>query len=168
MAIDHMSKSNIRPWRIAVVLAGVLLLPTLLMVSGCAVATVGETTVGVDSQHDAALEATLVDPEVLDKKPELIGGLSALAGKVNYPRTAREARIQGKVNVRFVVDEQGNVRNAQVVEGIGHGCDTEALRVVRSLRFHPGQKDGKPVNVQMTMPITFKLKRRFYPSSGWR
>ena len=39
MTIDHMPKSNIRPWRIAVVLAGVLLLPTLLVVSGCEVPT---------------------------------------------------------------------------------------------------------------------------------
>ena len=134
------------------------------MVSGCEVATeeILQTKqiqkppppprppVPVEVPNDEILK-------IPEKWPQPIGGLSALSAKIKYPEIARKAGIEGSVYVRFVVDEQGNVRNAQVEKGIGAGCDTEALRVVRSLRFRPGQKDGKPVNVQMTLPVQFKL-----------
>ena len=99
--------------------------------------------------------------------PELIGGLRPLLQEIRYPASARRNRIQGVVFLSFVVDEQGLVEQAVVEEGIGGGCDEEALRVVRLLRFKPGIQveltpDGnfisKPVKVQMSLPITFRLK----------
>lgn len=95
---------------------------------------------------------------VVEEMPELIGGLGSLQQQIRYPEIARKAGVEGRVIVQFVVDEQGNVVDPQVIRGIGAGCDEEALRVVRQAKFEPGQQRGKPVKVKMTLPITFRLR----------
>ena len=92
-----------------------------------------------------------------DKMPKLEGGLAALQQKINYPEEAREANEQGRVIVQFVVDEQGNVVDPQIIKGASTSLDQEALRVVKQAEFSPGTQDGKPVRVQYSLPITFKL-----------
>ncbi len=94
---------------------------------------------------------------VVEQMPELIGGLPALAQQVRYPQLAKDAGIEGRVIVQFVVAKDGSVQNAQVVRGIGAGADEEALRVVRAAKFRPGVQRGVAVNTKMTLPITFKL-----------
>ncbi len=95
---------------------------------------------------------------VVEQQPELIGGLADLQAKIQYPEIAKRAGVEGRVIVQFVVDEQGNVRDPFVVRGIGAGCDEEALRAVRTAKFKPGKQRGKAVKVQMTLPITFRLR----------
>ena len=94
---------------------------------------------------------------VVEKMPQLIGGLFALTGEIQYPEAALKAGIEGRVIVNFIVNEKGDVINANVKHGIGGGCDEEALRVIRTARFLPGKQDGQPIAVQMTLPIFFKL-----------
>lgn len=93
----------------------------------------------------------------VDEAPQLIGGMQSLYRRAEYPSAAREARLEGTVVVRFVVDETGRVQDAEVSRSIGMGCDMEALRLVRSSRFTPGKVLGEPVKVWQSMPITFKL-----------
>lgn len=102
-----------------------------------------------------------VEPEIfviVEQMPELIGGLAAIQKKITYPEIAKKAGVEGRVIVQFVVDEQGNVADPQVVRGIGAGCDEEAVRAVQQAKFTPGQQRGKAVKVKMSLPITFKLK----------
>jgi periplasmic protein TonB len=81
--------------------------------------------------------------------------IQSIADNVRYPRMALSSRIQGKVFVSFVVSEQGEVENIKVVKGV-NGLDGAALAAVRKLgRFTPGMKNGKPVPVTVTTPITF-------------
>lgn len=82
---------------------------------------------------------------------------------VKYPAIARENGIQGRVVVQFVVEKDGKITDAQVVRDIGAGCGEEALRVVNSMnsmneRWTPGKQRGKPVRVQFTLPVSFKLQ----------
>lgn len=94
---------------------------------------------------------------IVEKMPDLIGGLEALQQEIRYPVIAKKAGIEGRVIVQFVVTEEGRVENAQVVRGIGGGCDEEALRAVRQARFVPGQQRGQTVRVRMSLPIRFQL-----------
>ncbi len=98
----------------------------------------------------------------VDVAPEPSGGMTAFfeynATNLKYPAEAREAGIEGKVILQFVVDTDGKITNVQSVKGIGYGCDEEAVRVVKdSPAWKPGMKDGKVVKVRMVLPITFKL-----------
>nr|WP_230687937.1 energy transducer TonB [Hymenobacter ruricola] len=83
-----------------------------------------------------------------------------LARKINYPAEASQRNLSGTVYVRFVVDEQGRIRDAEVAKGCGHGFDEEALRVVRLMPWWaPGRVAGQPVRVLRTLPIVFRLSR---------
>jgi len=91
--------------------------------------------------------------------PEPEYNLSAyIKENLRYPSKARRNNIVGRVKVQFVVDEEGNIINAKVIEGIGGGCDKEALRVVKQMpKWKPGTLDGKPVKIIYTLPILFYL-----------
>ncbi|MEQ8523820.1 energy transducer TonB [Gracilimonas sp.] len=95
---------------------------------------------------------------VVEQMPKLKGGMAKLQGSVTYPEMARKAGIEGRVTVQFIVNEQGNVENAQVVRGIGGGCDEEALRAVKEASFEPGMQRGRPVRVQYALSINFRLQ----------
>ena len=99
----------------------------------------------------------------VDVFPEFQGGQvkmsKFIAKNLHYPEIAKRAGIQGKVLITFVVDKTGKIKNAKVLEGIGTGCDEEALRVINSMpKWKPGKHSGKKVDVQITMPIMFKLQ----------
>ncbi len=94
---------------------------------------------------------------VVENMPELPGGLKKLQSRIKYPDVAVRAGIEGRVTVQFVVNEKGNVENPKVIRGIGGGCDEEALRVIRTAKFKPGSQRGRPVRVQMSLPIIFRL-----------
>ncbi|MDE2729853.1 MAG: energy transducer TonB [Bacteroidota bacterium] len=81
-----------------------------------------------------------------------------MVDQIQYPTIARKAQVEGSVIVQFVVDPEGNVRNAVVTRGIGAGCDEEALRVIRQAKFNPGYNEGAAVNTSMSLPILFKLQ----------
>lgn len=82
--------------------------------------------------------------------------------KTKYPSQAKKEDVQGNVvRVRFVVDTDGEVKQARVLVGASPSLDEEALRVVNSLpRLTPALKDGRPVPVHMMMPVAFRMQKR--------
>jgi len=94
---------------------------------------------------------------VVEQQPELIGGLQQLQASVDYPELARQAGIEGRVVVSFVVNKQGEVENPKVVRGIGGRCDEEALEAVKNAKFKPARQRGRPVKVRYSLPVTFRL-----------
>lgn len=94
----------------------------------------------------------------VEQMPQLKGGLGGLQKQINYPEMAKRAGIEGRVIIQFIVNENGKVENPRVIRGIGGGCDEEALRVVKQAEFQPGRQRGRPVRVQYSLPITFRLQ----------
>ena len=45
-----------------------------------------------------------------------------------------------------------------MLRDIGGGCGEAALEAVIEVKFTPGKKDEAAVNVQYSMPVTFKLE----------
>jgi TonB family protein len=100
--------------------------------------------------------------DLVDIPPSPIGGTAAwnlhLSENLTYPMSARSRRIQGTVWVTFVVDTDGSIQEVALVEGIGGGCDEEAMRVIKgSARWSPGMINGRAVRTRMSLPIRFKL-----------
>ncbi len=100
---------------------------------------------------------------MVEEMPEFPGGEAALrnyiGSVVDYPVSAKEKGIQGKVYISFVVSSDGTVKDARVVRGVDPTLDKEALRVVNSLpRWIPGKQKGQPVSVAYTVPINFVLQ----------
>lgn len=101
---------------------------------------------------------------VVEQMPEFPGGNSALrqylAKNVVYPSEAANANIQGQVLVSFTVNKLGFIRNPKITRGLGYGTDEEALKIAISMpRWQPGKQNGQPVDVQLTLPIEFRLNQ---------
>lgn len=94
----------------------------------------------------------------VEKMPEPIGGLYAIQSKIKYPDEAKRNGVEGKVFIQAFIDETGNVVEAKVIKGVGHGLDEAALDAVKQTKFSPGKQKGKPVKVQVSIPIAFKLQ----------
>jgi periplasmic protein TonB len=74
-----------------------------------------------------------------------------------YTEEARRAKSQGTCILWLIVDAEGHPRDIRVVRGLGFGLDTKAIEAVRQWRFQPARKDGKPVNVQISVAVGFRL-----------
>jgi periplasmic protein TonB len=99
---------------------------------------------------------------VVEEMPEYPGGNSALLKYIGenlvYPSEALNNNIQGKVNLKFVVNPDGSVDRIEVLRSVDPLLDNEAIRVVNTLpKFKPGKQGGIPVPVWFSIPVVFKL-----------
>ncbi|MBL1211777.1 MAG: TonB family protein [Ignavibacteriae bacterium] len=94
----------------------------------------------------------------VEQMPEPIGGIAKIQSRIVYPEIAKRAGVQGRVFVKAFVNKNGEVHKVELIKGIGAGCDEAALEAVRQTKFKPGKQRGKPVNVQVSIPILFKLQ----------
>lgn len=89
------------------------------------------------------------------------GGISAptaiSAPDPNYTEEARRAKKQGTCVLWLIVDSSGHPRDIRVVRGLGFGLDAKAVDAVKQWRFNPALKDGKPVDVQISVEVEFHL-----------
>ena len=99
----------------------------------------------------------------VEQMPEFSGGTEELqkyiVANTHYPVMAREEGTTGVVFVTFVINKNGSIQDVKLLRGIGNGCDEEAIRVVKSMpNWKPGKQNGTTVNVQLNLPVNFKLK----------
>ncbi len=100
----------------------------------------------------------------VEQNPEFPGGISAMfdyiSERIKYPKMAQQMLVEGKVFVKFVVQQDGSIGGIKILQGIGYGCDDEAIRVISNMpKWSPGKQNGQPVNVYYTMPISFRLNQ---------
>ena len=74
-----------------------------------------------------------------------------------YTEEARRAKTQGTCTLWLIVDAAGHPRDIRVVHGLGFGLDAKAMEAVQRWRFDPALKDGRPVTVQISVEVEFKL-----------
>jgi protein TonB len=94
---------------------------------------------------------------VVDRAPRLIGPAAA----PRYPAALREAGVQGRVLVQFVVDTAGRAELAglEVVE-TAHPAFAESVRnALATYRFTPGEAAGRRVRTRVQVPFEFVLRR---------
>jgi periplasmic protein TonB len=75
----------------------------------------------------------------------------------SYTEAARRARRQGRVVVEAVIDADGAVVDARVLQGLGLGLDESALATVGTWRFTPARRQGRAIPVIYTLIIRFQL-----------
>lgn len=77
---------------------------------------------------------------------------------LRYPQEARENNIEGVVVLRFQVSQQGEIRNIEIKKSLGHGCDEEAIRLLRQgPTWQPAKQEGKSIEQTKKLRIKFKL-----------
>jgi TonB family protein len=82
-----------------------------------------------------------------------------LRENLRYPEEARVQNIQGRVQVRFIIDEQGMPTDVHTLTRVGGGLEEEAIRVIKAMPpWKPGRNGKKPVKIYYTLPISFSLE----------
>ena len=76
--------------------------------------------------------------DVVEEMPSFPGGMAALMkyikDNLRYPEICREGAAMGRVNVVFIVNEDGSLSDVKVIRNIIPELDKEAIRVVKSRR----------------------------------
>lgn len=114
----------------------------------------------------AQLDTSEVFVEV-ESLPEPEGGWAAfyqfLGKEIKYPKADREAGIEGKAIIQFVIEPDGSMTNVQPFPG-AEGLATpamleEAIRVIKlSPKWKPGTQGGEPVRCKYSIPVKFGLR----------
>ena len=107
----------------------------------------------------------LVESEfmIVEEPASFPGGFSEwgkfLQDNMKYPKMAKRLRIEGKVQLSFIVAADGSISDIEVLRSIGGGCDEEAKRVLEmSPKWNPGLQRGNPVKSRMSIFIHFVLR----------
>ena len=74
-----------------------------------------------------------------------------------YPRELRRAGVSGEALMQFVIMPDGNVANIHTVKATNPEFADAATRMLCRWTFHPATLDGSPVNVLVTMPVSFNV-----------
>lgn len=119
-----------------------------------------EGTVNVTEISNSSDLIVFKEPELMAEFPGGTNGLMMwLSENIRYPENAQKNNIQGKVVVRFIVEKDGSIRNAEIVRGVDQDLDEEALRVVKLMpKWNPGKYKGEPVASYFYLPINFNLQ----------
>ena len=119
--------------------------------------TGGVTTIPIEEPTNEALPSG-----ILDKNPNFPGGINEFLKTVGKrfisPEIDEEKTI--KILVYFVVERDGTLTNITVPNNPGFGLDTEAIRVLKSIKtkWEPGIYKGKPVRTSYSLPIVVKTQ----------
>ena len=101
--------------------------------------------------------------EAVEQPASFPGGqgqlMAWLSNHLRYPEEAQKNGTQGKVIVKFVVEKDGSITNAQVVRSVSADLDAEALRVMKQMpKWNPGKNNGTTVRSYFVLPFNFKLQ----------
>lgn len=110
---------------------------------------------------DLNTEITVADSakiyEIVDQMPEMEGGIGEIYKHIKYPHAAIAGKVEGRVFIKFVVNEDGKATDATILKDIGAGCGKAAVAGLKKVKFKPGKLNGKPVKVYYTLPVNFKI-----------
>jgi len=101
------------------------------------------------------------DPHQFIKPPGYEGGAKALDDfikqNLKYPKEALERRIEGMVKVEYDLNHKGKVTKAIAKSSLGYGCEEEAIRIVKLLRYSTIKHRGVKVTFHKSINIVFRL-----------
>lgn len=114
------------------------------------------TAFNLATDSDSIYNQVPIKPVYREGEIEL---MNMLARQIRYPAEARENRIEGRVNVSFVVEKDGSISNVKAEEQLAGGLSEEAVRVALFMPYWEAGKIGdEPKRVRMILPIIFKVE----------
>jgi TonB family protein len=116
----------------------------------------------VEGHRDVAVNFSLDHPSLQAAPifkatdPGVTAPMLAYSRDPEYSEAARQAHLTGQVMLALVVGSDGTPQDIMVTSHLGSGLDENAIEAVKTWRFRPGTKDGKPVAVAMNVTVTFQ------------
>ena len=93
------------------------------------------------------------DEYLISKMPKLISDI-----KIPYPIEAKKQGITGQVVMDILIDQNGSVREAKIVRGLGAGLTEAAMKAIYSFKFEPAFVSNQKVAVRIRYAINFVLE----------
>lgn len=97
----------------------------------------------------------VLEMELLDTAPKPIRQVAP-----RYPDELARSGVQGRVELSFVVDREGKVRDVSVALSSNPAFEAPAMEAIAQWEFEPGAIDGRPVETRMRLPMRFSLTAR--------
>ncbi len=91
--------------------------------------------------------------------------LQFIKENIVYPELALNNKVEGYVYIVYTVDNIGEIIDVEVTKGIGFGCDEEAVRVIRMMKYEPARNRGVKMKAEMKTRIHFKLPETINPGN---
>ncbi|SEJ17666.1 TonB family C-terminal domain-containing protein [Dyadobacter koreensis] len=118
----------------------------------------------LNEQEKQRRETSKALASITERQPEFPGGHEAMLAYIQknlkYPEEAMGVTMDGIALISFVVNKNGDVRQPRLVKEIGYGIDEEAIRVVLNMpKWEPARQNGKPVSMEYTLSIHFKVEK---------
>lgn len=104
------------------------------------------------TSDDADALPTPTEEYLVNQMPQVINEV-----RPAYPQEARDKKIEGKVVLDILIDKEGRVRQATVVDG-EEIFRKGALEAIRKFLFRPASVDGGPVAVKIRYTLNFELE----------
>ena len=101
---------------------------------------------------DRVVEGDLVERD----EPGVVDPKCIECPTVSYPNAARRTRLQGVVELAFLIDETGAVQDIQVVQSAGEVFDVAVVNVVERWKYEPATKFGVRVKIQWAQRFRFR------------
>ncbi len=97
------------------------------------------------------------------KYPQVEGGkqgfIKFIKENLQYPKEAIEAKIEGSVLLWVEISDEGKLLQTKIEKGLGYGCDEEALRLVKLLKYEKARNRNVRVKSKNKIRIDFKLQK---------
>jgi TonB family protein len=107
---------------------------------------------------DITKEGPGLDTVDLEPEPDVIKPKIKYQADKKYPNIAKKAEKEGKVILKATIDENGIPRDIVALTNLGYGLEEAAIQMLRKSTFRPATKAGKPISLEVEIPIDFRLK----------
>lgn len=113
------------------------------------------------SQSGNATYKDVYEYDYVTEKPSFPGGSSKLIRFINntreYPSTAYNRGIQGRVTLSFIVNTDGSISNISILKGVEDSLNREAIRIIEKMpHWNPGRLNGRSVPVRVIQTVAFR------------
>lgn len=113
---------------------------------------------GCKSSGEIQISEETPNPKVvIEKSAAIIGGPKALQEKLVYPDEAQEKGIETVIEANVLVNETGKIETISFDTETEYGFEEAAENALYQVKFKPGERNGKPVSMFVTIPVEFKL-----------
>jgi protein TonB len=112
----------------------------------------------IDSQKLNSTDDDLpipVDEISVSKMPQVLEEI-----RIPYPPEAKKNGVSGAVITELLIDKTGKVRQIQLIQGLGFGCDEAAIEALKRFRFRPAEvlgADGNPEKVAVKIRYAYRF-----------
>lgn len=110
------------------------------------------------SKEIQIIESTETKPEVVvETKAAIVGGLNALQKVLEHPPKAKKEEVETVLMAEVLVNKNSKVEQISFDKETEYGFEDAARNALHRVQFRAGERNGKPVNMYITIPVKFEL-----------